>query len=663
MHLPHALKVRLFSKARQAGMMSAGYAWITTYMPTSDFDFIDPPTIKAMQGVLAVTPYVPRSKALDNFTARWNATSLVETEPRAFGLWAYDTVWALAMAAEKAKHGLALLEAIKNIKFYGLSGYFRLINGQLQPLGFQYINVVGSPKEIGFWRPTRTGGNVTFYNRLVTWPGGSTATPRGWEIPPMKGEKLRVGVPKRTGFDQFVRVNGKHNVTGYSIDVFNSVMAQLPYDMPYTFVVFEDSEGNISGTYDDLTYHVYLNAYDAVVGDVTIIANRSLYVDFTQPYTDSGVSMVVPVQRGEDGNSWRFLKPLSVDLWCASMALFVFTGIVVWVIEHRINNEFRGTPVHQLGLIFYYSFSTLVFAHRERLESNLSKFAVFTWVFVVFVLNSNYTASVTSMLTAQQLQPTVTDAADLLKHGDFVGYQEGSFVLELLKGLGFNKAKIKSYRTPDEYAEALSRGSHNGGVAAIFDEIPYLRFFLRKYCDEYTMIGPTYRTDGFGFVFPKGSPLVADVSRAILNVREGYWMVEIEKKWLGDQNSCLNHGSISRSNSLSFASFWGLFLITGVTSTSALIIYIIRFLYYSRYELDASAGEGSILRKLVSLAKHFNQRDDFKSHRSACTATVMPTTSCAETVQNSPDARVSESHSFNHLYERFNQQARSPREI
>ncbi|KAK1316433.1 Glutamate receptor 2.8 [Acorus calamus] len=177
------------------------------------------------------------------------------------------------------------------------------------------------------------------------------------------------------------------------------------------------------------------------------------------------------------------------------------------------------------------------------------------------------------------------------------------------------------------------------------------------------MIGPTYRTDGFGFVFPKGSPLVADVSRAILDVKEGYRMGEIEKKWLGDQNSCLNHGSISRSNSLSFASFWGLFLITGVTSTSALIIYIILFLYDSRYELDASAWEGSILRKLVSLAKHFNQRDDFKRHRSASTATVMPTTSCAETVQNSPDARVSESHSFDHLYERFNQQARSPREI
>ena len=31
-----------------------------------------------------------------------------------------------------------------------------------------------------------------------------------------------------------------------------------------------------------------------MVGDTTILANRSLYVDFTLPYTESGVSMVVP---------------------------------------------------------------------------------------------------------------------------------------------------------------------------------------------------------------------------------------------------------------------------------------------------------------------------------------------------------------------------------
>jgi glutamate receptor, ionotropic, plant len=134
------------------------------------------------------------------------------------------------------------------------------------------------------------------------------------------------------------------------------------------------------------------------------------------------------------------------------------------------------------------------------LESNLSRFLVIIWVFVVLILTSSYTASLTSMLTVQQLQPTITDVNELLRRGDYIGYQDGSFVVALLKRLNFDTSKMRNYSTVDQYAEALAKGSANGGVAAIFDEIPYLKVFLSKYCANHTMVGPTYKTDGFGFV-------------------------------------------------------------------------------------------------------------------------------------------------------------------
>lgn len=84
----------------------------------------------------------------------------------------------------------------------------------------------------------------------------------------------------------------------------------------------------------------------------------------------------------------------------------------------------------------------------------------------------------------------------------------------------FDSAKLRSYSKLEEYNDALSRGSNNGGVGAIVDELPYLSLFLNKYCWKYIMVGSTYKTAGFGFAFPKGSPLVPDVSRAALR-REG----------------------------------------------------------------------------------------------------------------------------------------------
>jgi glutamate receptor, ionotropic, plant len=98
---------------------------------------------------------------------------------------------------------------------------------------------------------------------------------------------------------------------------------------------------------------------------MTITYNRSKDVDFTLPYMSSGLSMVVPVRNERSKNAWIFLRPLKPDLWFGSLAFFIFTGAVIWTLEHRINDEFRGPPSNQLGTIFYFTFSTLVFSHSK----------------------------------------------------------------------------------------------------------------------------------------------------------------------------------------------------------------------------------------------------------------------------------------------------------
>ena len=91
-----------------------------------------------------------------------------------------------------------------------------------------------------------------------------------------------------------------------------------------------------------------MQRFDAVVGDVTILANRSETVDFTLPFTESGWTMLVKVKR-EERNGWIFIKPWNSDLWIASFVFFIFTGFVVWMIEHRVNPDFRGPPGQHLG--------------------------------------------------------------------------------------------------------------------------------------------------------------------------------------------------------------------------------------------------------------------------------------------------------------------------
>ncbi|KAH7867348.1 hypothetical protein Vadar_032294 [Vaccinium darrowii] len=664
-HMLPSLASRFFTKVKQLEMMKKGYAWIITDGLTALLHSMDPGAINCMQGVIGVKPYIPKSSQLENFKVRWRKrfqqqnADMDRIELNVFGLWAYDSVTALAMAVGRSgigkskfkkpvamenstdlvaigtsEMGPRLLQSIQNIKFKGLSGDFHLVNGQLQPSAFQIVNVIGRGeiRGVGFWtreygisKDLSLSSNKNYTTNKedlgVIWPGESDIVPKGWEMP--TGEKkLRVGVPVKAGFREFISVerDPKTNAVipkGFCIEVFKEVMESLPYAVPYEFCPFETPDGESAGSYDDLVYEIFLGNYDAVVGDITIVSNRSRFVDFTLPYTESGVAMVVPFKDDDRKNAWIFMKPLKMDLWLTTGFLFVFTGFVVWLVEHRVNKEFRGPPGKQVGMIFWFSFSTLVFAHKEKLISNLSRFVVIVWVFVVLVLTSSYTASLTSMLTVQKLKPSITDIRDLKQAKEHVGYQQDSFVAGLLKNKAFDPSNFKNYSTFEEYDEALSRGSKNGGVAAIIDELPYIRLFLsdRKYCAKYTMVGPIYKTAGFGFAFPKGSPLVPDVSRAVLSVTEGDAFTRIQNEWLGEGATCAEQdGARVTSDSLTLDSFKGLFLVAGVASLSALILFMSIFLY-DNWDILAS-NDLSMRQKLVVMAKTFDEEKDNSSNAS-----------------------------------------------
>lgn len=620
-HMPPDLGHRLFDRAKVVGMMTEEYVWIVTTGITNQLSFLHLSVKESMQGVIGVKPHVPRRKKLNRFIARWKRKFIKDNvDVNFFGLWAYDAATALAIAVEEAlametrlstafhpefavsQIGKHLPEVISRTKLNGLTGTFNVVDGQLQSSNFQIVNILSNGERgVGFWtpdkgitktlQPTSESHSSSKANlKGIIWPGDTTSTPKGWVIP-TNGKKLRIGIPVKIGPNAFVNIirdpcTNKTTFTGYSIDVFDSLMKMLPYYIPYEYVPFAKSDGESAGTYNDLVYQVYLRNYDAAVGDITIRANRSTYVDFTQPYTDSGITMVAPVQDRRSKNAWVFLKPLTWDLWVISACFFVFIGFVIWVLEHRTNEEFAGSSPHQVGTGFWFSFSILFFAQREKIVSNLARFVVIIWCFVVLILTQSYTASLASMLTMQQLEPTVTRMQDLIRKDDNVGYAKGSFLLGFLKQMKFDESRLKEYDTLDDLDVLFTMDKAHGGIAAVFGEVPDMKLFLSKYCSKYAMVSPTIKTDGFGFAFPIGSPLVPDISRAVLNLTEGDKIVGIENEWLGQQTSCPEQTTVVSSQSLGLNSFWGLFLIVGIASFTALIIYGAMFIYEHRLLLS-----------------------------------------------------------------------------
>lgn len=62
-------------------------------------------------------------------------------------------------------------------------------------------------------------------------------------------------------------------------------------------------------------------------------------------------------------------------------------------------------------------------------------------------------------------------------------------------------------------------------------------------------------------------------------------MKDIERIWFEKEASCADPNSLVSSSSLSLDSFWGLFLIAGVASAFALLIFAAMFLHAERQEI------------------------------------------------------------------------------
>ncbi|KAM7479516.1 hypothetical protein LguiA_027729 [Lonicera macranthoides] len=652
----------IFEVAQSLGMMESGYVWIAgTWLSTVlDSTPVSTKTSNSIQGVLTLRPHTPNSERKRAFVARWNRLSNGRIGLNPYGLYAYDTVWMIAYAVKTFLDrggtisfsndsnlsglgrgsggvlnlgalsifdgGKQLLTNILQTRMTGLTGplQFNPDRSMIRP-AYDVINVIGTGhQQIGYWS-NYSGLSVlppeTLYGKpanrshasqqlsSVVWPGETTVQPRGWVFP-NNGRQLRVGVPKRVSYKDFVSQDkSTGTVQGYCIDVFLAAIKLLPYAVPYKFFLFGDGHQNPS--YGELVNKITSDEFDAVIGDIAIVTNRTRIVDFTQPYIESGLVIVVPVRK-LNSSAWAFLRPFTPWMWGVTAAFFLIVGAVIWILEHRINDEFRGPPKKQIVTILWFSFSTMFFSHRENTMSTLGRLVLFIWLFVVLIINSSYTASLTSILTVQQLSSPIKGIESLITSNERIGFQVGSFAENYLKEeLNIANSRLVALGSPEAYADALERET----VAAVVDERPYIDVFLSTYC-RFQVVGQEFTKSGWGFAFPRDSPLAIDMSTAILTLSENGDLQRIEDKWL-NKRACSPQSSLLESDQLHLESFWGLFLIFGVVCFLALLIHFcLMFRRFNRHfpEVSEPSNRGNLrsarLQRFLSFADE--KEDVFK---------------------------------------------------
>ena len=130
--------------------------------------------------------------------------------------------------------------------------------------------------------------------------------------------------------------------------------------------------------------------------------------------------------------------------------------------------------------------------------SHLGRLLMVFWLVSVLIFTSNYTASLSSILAAQQPHPTIQNFVNLQKSRLKVGYQAGSFTSDyMINNLYIVYHRLVPLDSEEDYDSALKSGK----VAAIIDESPYMETFLTTFGCDYTNVDLNIAYfSGFGFV-------------------------------------------------------------------------------------------------------------------------------------------------------------------
>ncbi|KAK4404499.1 Glutamate receptor 2.5 [Sesamum angolense] len=493
----------VFNVAKQVGVMSEGFAWIITDSLSNFVNSMDSVTRDSMQGILGIRPTYRAQKILKVFK-KVTALAIAIENIAPLNSTLFD-INVTRNGKDKrlriSTFGPQFLDELSRTKFRGLSGDFELVDGKLKQPAFEIFNVIGNgEKSVGYWTQDRgitkelNSTGTTMYStstkelKSITWPGDSVIRPKGWAIPATG--KLRVGIPWKHGFTEFVDViidpATKHtNANGFSIDIFLATLELLPFPINYEFFHYNDTK-NIDWSYDDMLHEIP-QKFDMVVGDTTIWAPRAAYVDFSLPYSESGVILVVKNKKSFD--MWIFVKPLRWDLWLAIIVACFLMGIVLHILERRVTSkgtDSLSTNKERPRMVYWSPVAVLAFPE--------------IWLFMAFILMQSYTANLSAILTVDQLKFAFSD-------NYYIGCQEGSFMKEfLIEQLHISAARLMTYSSAEDYHNAMSLGSKNNGIDAIFDEIPYMKLFSTNTILNIKWLGQHTGPVVLALLFPEALP-------------------------------------------------------------------------------------------------------------------------------------------------------------
>ena len=221
-------------------------------------------------------------------------------------------------------------------------------------------------------------------------------------------------------------------VSGLMVDLLGLIQNKLGFNYDLYLVpdgkygAIDDSTGRWNGMIGEVLY----GHADMALGSITINAQRSQVVDFTSPYGEVGIGMMIA-----NGNNARplitmeFLEPFGTSLWLAIVTTILTILVALWFLDQNTGEYYSKSKRpflkrekkyvkrrQRVTLLESMSYTWSTFVHVPAgsgyPRSVSSRFVAIFFAFAMIILSSTYTANLAANKVKDEAEPPITGIHD-----------------------------------------------------------------------------------------------------------------------------------------------------------------------------------------------------------------------------------------------------------
>ncbi|VDD75970.1 unnamed protein product [Mesocestoides corti] len=391
--------------------------------------------------------------------------------------------------------------------------------------------------------------------------------------------------------------SGRHNFVGYCKDLADHIFARL--NLNYEIHLVKDGKfGTIdpaTGEWNGMVGEVLRDEADLIIAPLTMNIIRATFIDFSEPFMNFGLSLMLRKPGKTKPGMFSFLSPLTNAVWLRMAGATIVVGLglrLIAAISPKERSPADPSLGFNLGNCMWFSVASFVHQGIDIFPvSPGARVFASIWRYVCLVVMAYYTANLAAALSVERLISPINSIKDFAERDDlpiqigtldsgatkdFFAHAEGSF---------FKTIYQKMERDPSVYVPTMAAGFERVRTKpyAFVAESKMIEYINHRQPCDTMMVGNTFGSKAYAVGLPSNRPemriLKEHVTDAILRLRENQVLAKLYKEWWVEKGECVEGGEQQTSEPLALINLSGVFYILIVGMVLSVTIGVIVFIY------------------------------------------------------------------------------------